>query len=65
MKRDLAIEDMEGLLHTHAQTFANAQFAALDDHWTPCSVGEDFVLTLATFVLALVAPVAFIAWVLL
>lgn len=62
MKRDLSTEDLEGLLHSHSQRFANAQFAQLDDHWTPCSAGESFTMTFFAFVLAIVAPVAVIAW---
>ena len=48
------LEHQEGLLHTHAQKFAEAQFGELEDH--PCSATEDAFLTLGTALLAL-APV--------
>jgi hypothetical protein len=37
-------------------------FAAEPDGWTPCRPVEDFLLTFGTFVLAMVAPVSFIVW---
>jgi hypothetical protein len=48
------LEHQEGLLHTHAQKFADAQFSELDDH--PCSPAEDAFLTVGTFLLA-ISPV--------
>jgi len=50
----LTIEEQEGLLHTHAQKFANAQFTELDDQ--PCTPVEDAFLTVGTFLLA-ISPV--------
>jgi hypothetical protein len=61
--RDLSIHDMEGLLHTHSQRFANAQFASLDDQWTPCNPVEDALLTFAPFLIAMVAVALFVLWV--
>lgn len=54
MYRDMTIEDREGLLHTHSQRFANAQFGDLGDQ--PCTPAEDFALTALAFLLG-VAPV--------
>lgn len=48
------LEHQEGLLHTHSQKFADAQFAELDDH--PCTPAEDAFLTVGTFLLA-ISPV--------
>jgi hypothetical protein len=48
------LEHQEGLLHTHAQKFADAKFAELDDH--PCTPAEDAFLTVGTFLLA-ISPV--------
>jgi hypothetical protein len=48
------LEHQEGLLSTHAQKFADAKFAELDDH--PCSPAEDAFLTVGTFLLA-ISPV--------
>jgi hypothetical protein len=53
--RDLSIEDLEGLLHTHSQKFANAQFAELDK-WEPCSPLADALLTVGVFLLWVAAP---------
>lgn len=54
------LEHQEGLLHTHAQKFAEAQFGELEDH--PCSATEDTTLTVLTALLALSPIVAFIAF---
>lgn len=50
----LTIEEQEGLLHTHAQKFAESQFGELEDH--PCSPMEDAFLTVGTLLLA-ISPV--------
>ena len=54
------LEHQEGLLHTHAQKFAEAQFGELEDH--PCSPAEDAFLTVGTVFLMLLPVVAFIAF---
>lgn len=54
----LTIEEQTGLLHTHGQAFANAQFAELEH---PCSATEDAFLTVGTCLLAL-APVLIVAF---
>jgi hypothetical protein len=61
--RDLSTADFEGLLHTSSQIFANAQFASLDDQWTPCNPVEDALLTFAPFLIAMVAVALFVLWV--
>ena len=53
------LEHQEGLLHTHAQKFAEAQFGELEDH--PCSPAEDAFLTVGTCLLAL-APILIVAF---
>lgn len=45
------LEHQEGLLSSHGQKFAEAQFGDLEDH--PCSATEDGFLTLGTVLLAL------------
>lgn len=48
------LENKEGLLHTHGQAFADAQFADLDDReWTDVSPSVDFLLNAGTFLLML------------
>lgn len=54
------LEQKEGLLSSHAQKFAEAQFGDLDDH--PCSATESATLTVLTALLALSPIVAFIAF---
>ena len=51
------LEHQEGLLHSHAQKFADAQFADLDDReWNDASQSVDFLLNAGTFLLA-ISPV--------
>jgi hypothetical protein len=45
------LEHQEGLLHSHGQAFAEAQFGELEDH--PCSATEDAFLTVGTVLLML------------
>lgn len=53
MKRDLEIADLEGLLHSHAQRFAEAQFAELNEPWHPVTPVVDAAMTVGVFLLAL------------
>lgn len=62
--RDLSPEDLEGLLHTSEQRFAQRQFADLDEH--PCSAVESTAMTVGAFLLFVAAPaIVFFAWMLL
>ena len=45
------LDHHEGLLNSHAQKFAEAQFGELEDH--PCSPAEDAFLTVGTVLLML------------
>ena len=54
------LEHQEGLLHSHGQAFAEAQFGELEEH--PCSPTEDATLTVLTALLALSPIVVFIAF---
>lgn len=47
------LEHQEGLLHSHAQKFAEAKFGDLEDH--PCSPVEDGFLSVMA-VLLMLAP---------
>jgi len=58
---NLSIEAREALLHSHAQRFANAQFADLDDKWNECSPAEDYLLTAGSF-LGCVGFVSAVIW---
>lgn len=53
--RDLSPEDMEGLLHSHAQRLAERKFAAGPWHH-PCTPKEGFWMTAGAFLLGC-APV--------
>lgn len=47
------LDHHEGLLNSHAQKFADAKFAELEDH--PCSPAEDGLLSVLS-VLLMLAP---------
>jgi len=53
MRREISFEDQEWFLHTHSGSFADAQFAELEQ---PCSPAEDAFLNIGTILLA-IAPV--------
>lgn len=54
------LDHHEGLLNSHAQKFADAKFAELEDH--PCSPAEDAFLSLGAVLLMLIPVAAFIAF---
>jgi hypothetical protein len=54
------LEHQEGLLHSHGQAFAEAQFGELEDH--PCSATESATLTALTTLLALSPFIIIIAF---
>lgn len=52
--------DIDGISHRKQE--GGFIFSNNPEHWTPCSVAEDTMLTLGTFVLMMAAPVAFFVW---
>jgi hypothetical protein len=50
MRREISFEDQEWFIHTHSGSFADAQFAELDDH--PCTPAEDAFLWVTVLLMA-------------